>query len=86
MSDEEKSEGQKRKEARAAAHKLKNDPFWTQKESVDPMEKLMNLDQELRTEEAFGAAEICEDCEKLRKFSEDETALCESHFAKAMGF
>ncbi len=86
MSDEEKSERQKRTEARAAAHKLKNDPFWTQLESADPMEKLLNLDQEIRTDEAFDAAEKCEECEKLRSFSKDETALCETHFAKAMGF
>lgn len=86
MSEEEKSERQKRKEARAAAHNLKKNSIWTPIESIDPMEKLQALDQEIRNDEVFGAAEKCEECEKLRKFSKDETVLCETHFAEAMGF
>jgi len=82
----EKSERQKRKDARAAAHRLKNDVFWAPLESTSPMEKLQNLDQELRTESAFGAAEKCEECAKKRRFTKDESALCDTHFAEAMGF
>lgn len=85
MSDDEKSNRQKRKETRAAAHKLKSDVAWTLQKK-DPMERLMELDQEARNEDVFGEAEVCESCLRARRKTEDESALCEEHLAEAMGF
>lgn len=85
MSDDEKSNRQKRKETREAAAKLKKDAAWSL-QSSDPMEKLMQLDQEARNEEVFEESEACEACTRLRQKTNDETALCEEHLAEAMGF
>ena len=82
---EEKSNRQQRKETRAAANKLKQDGAWTH-QPVDPMEKLMALDQEARNEEVFTESQECEACARLRRKTDDESALCEVHLAEAMGF
>jgi len=80
------SKRQIRKESRAAAHKLRSDVAWTSPVGRDPMEKLQELDQEARDERVYGEAEQCQACTKARVESDDETALCDTHLAEAMGF
>jgi len=85
MSDDEPSNRQRRKAARAGAHKLKSDPAWKPLPS-DPMEKLRELDQQTRDARVYAETNQCEACRALRESTADETALCETHLAEAMGF
>ena len=80
------SKRQLRKESRAAAHKLKSDVAWTSPVGADPMEKLQQLDQQARGERVYDEADECQACLKARAESGDQTALCETHLADAMGF
>ncbi len=80
------SKRQDRKDTRAAAHKLRNDPAWAPPTGNDPMEKLMKLDQEVRDDRVFGEAAVCEACSAERASTGDETALCATHLAEVMGF
>ena len=80
------SKRQDRKDARAAAHKLRNDPAWSAPTSVDPMQKLRELDQQVRDARVFNEAEECAACVDARTSTGDETALCDDHLAEAMGF
>jgi len=51
-----------------------------------PMEALQRLDQELANERVYGESGACQACVEAREESGDETALCQEHFAEAMGF
>ena len=51
-----------------------------------PMEALQRLDQELANDRVYGESDACQACTKAREESGDETALCDEHFAEAMGF
>ena len=79
------SKRQIRKESRAAAHKLRSDVSW-HVAKTDPMEKLRELDQAARGERVYDEAAECQACVQARVLSEDETALCDTHLAEAMGF
>ena len=50
------------------------------------MEALQRLDQELANERVYGESGACQACVEAREESGDETALCQEHFAEAMGF
>lgn len=76
----------KRKDARAAAHKLRSDISWTSPVGNDPMEKLQALDQQARGDRVYGEADECQACLQARAENDDDTALCETHLADAMGF
>jgi hypothetical protein len=82
------SEREKRRIAREGAQKLKNQAGWdTSKfKAKDPMEKLQELVAKEAAEGMAKAGEECEDCRKTREELNDETALCQTHLAKAMGF
>lgn len=80
------SKRQDRKDARAAAHKLRNDPAWAAPVGNDPMQKLRELDQQTRDERVFSDAAECDACVAARAVAGDETALCDDHLAEAMGF
>lgn len=84
MNDDSKR--QRRTQARAAAHKLRNDAAWAAPPKSDPMQRLRELDQEARGERVFDEATACADCVAARAESGDETVLCERHLAEAMGF
>ena len=86
MSDEETSKRQARKAAREGAHKLRSDVAWTSAAKVDPMQKLRELDQEARGERVYDESTECQACIVVRVSSGDDTALCETHLADAMGF
>lgn len=86
MSDDTNdSKRQRRKAAREGARKLRNDPSWAAI-AKDPMEKLRELDQELRGERVYGESDECAACVKAREEAGDDTALCAEHLAEAMGF
>lgn len=82
------SKRQDRKEARAAAHKLRKDPSWNPAgfKPSDPRDKLRELESAERSAEAMEASSECSECAQLRATSGDETALCQEHLAAAMGF
>lgn len=49
-------------------------------------ERLQEKLQSLRTEDAYGASDRCEDCAAVQEASHDTTALCERHLRQALGF
>ena len=51
-----------------------------------PMEALQRLDQEMANDRVYGESDTCEACVMAREESGHETALCQEHFAEAMGF
>ena len=82
------SNREKKKAIAAGVSKLRNKPGWDpaalQKQS--PEETLRDLGQSERTEQAYSEENACEACVAARQKSSDDTALCEDHFAKLMGF
>lgn len=83
---DESSKTQRRKEARKAAHKLRSDVSWMSPVGNDPMEKLRQLDQQARDERVYDESGECAACRTARADSGDDTALCQTHLADAMGF
>ena len=77
----------RRKQARAAAHALRQQPGWDPgtAPTESPLERLRELEQAERTESTLVAADLCEQCQALRKALGDETALCEEHMRQVMG-
>lgn len=67
---------------------LKKKPGWDVSAigQTDPLEKLRDLDQEIRGNQVYGESGVCGACVKAREAEGDETALCDEHLAKAMGF
>jgi hypothetical protein len=82
------SKRQDRKNARAAAHKLRKDASWNPEgfKPKDPMEKLRELDAKEKSAEAMAASDGCQACADVRAETGDDTALCDDHLAAAMGF
>lgn len=82
------SKRQDRKNARAAAHKLRKDPSWSTEgfKAKDPMEKLRELEVAEKSAKAMDASSECASCADERETTGDETALCQEHLADAMGF
>lgn len=82
------SNRQKKKIVQEGMRKLKSDPSWDAKNftPADPMEKLRALDQQDRGDEVYGESTRCTECQQLRESTSDETALCDTHLAQAMGF
>ncbi len=82
------SNREKKKTIAAGVSKLRNKPGWDpaalQKQSTE--EQLRDLGQSERTAEAYSTENECADCKAAREKSSDDTALCEDHFAKLMGF
>ncbi len=88
MSDESTSQREKRRIAREGARKLQQKPGWntTDFRARDPKEKLRELDQQVRDQAVYAEAGGCEACDEARAAADDDTALCETHLAEAMGF
>lgn len=82
------SEREKRRIAREGAQKLKNQPGWDPStfKAKDPIQKLQELVASEMGQSAYAPDAVCEKCAKVRADLNDETALCEEHLAKAMGF
>ena len=82
------SNREKKKALADGVSKLRNKPGWDpqalQKQS--PQEALRDLGQSKRTEAAYSDENACKACLAAREKSSDDTALCEDHFAKLMGF
>lgn len=76
-----------RKSAREAAHALRQKSEWDTRKFVakDPLEKLRELDAAERPERVYKETEACDSCMEQREVSGDETALCQTHLAQAMG-
>jgi|GEM_PF-811601 len=82
------SKRQKKKIVEAGLRELKNKPGWDIEafRSASPEDALRELEQTFRGNRAFSQSAECEDCLKIRTQSGDDTALCETHLAAAMGF
>lgn len=82
------SNRQKKKSIEEGVRALRNKPGWDPASFVpaDPMEKLLQLDQQSRDAATFAAAGECLQCTSMREASGDHSALCDEHLAKAMGF
>ena len=50
-----------------------------------PEQRLADLAQSDRTEAAYETATECGECERERKETGDQTALCEEHLMAALG-
>ncbi len=68
--------------------KLRSRPGWDPRKLVkeDPMDRLAEINQGLRSERTYDEADVCEACASARDSQDDETALCAEHLAEAMGF
>ena len=68
--------------------RLRNKPGWDPRKLArqDPLDKLAQINQELRSERTYDDADACEACAAARAEQGDETALCDEHLAAAMGF
>lgn len=66
---------------------LRQKPGWDPATVVrkSPAEQLRELEQAENTDRSYGEADQCPACQKARAESGDETSLCRSHFAQAMG-
>jgi hypothetical protein len=75
-------------EVAAEVRKLKQRQGWDPARFVSetPMERLQQLDQELKDEQVYAAASGCAACDAARAKVHDATALCDKHLAEAMGF
>jgi hypothetical protein len=75
-------------EIAAEVRRLKQKQGWDPARMVSetPMERLQQLDQELKDEQVYAAASGCDACDVARKKSGDASALCDKHLAEAMGF
>ena len=82
------SNRQKKKTVAAGVRELRNKPGWdpTALQKASPKEALRDLAQAERTATAYSEENTCQACEAAREKSSDETALCETHLAKLMGF
>ena len=81
------SNREKRKIARGGALKLKGtdwDPAGFQAKT--PAEKLQELAASEIAASAYGAESVCAECAAERSRLGDDTALCATHLAQAMGF
>ena len=83
-----KSERQKKKIVQDGLRALRNKPGWDVQnfQGADPMERLHQLDQEVRSQKTYERSTECAACADLRQQTQDETALCDEHLAAAMGF
>lgn len=81
------SNRQKKRQAKEGAEALRQKPGWDPKaySPKNPEEALRQLGQESRNEAAYASAAVCTECARLRQELQDETALCETHLAAAMG-
>ena len=82
------SNREKKKALAAGVSKLRSKPGWDPKalQKQSPEEALRDLGQSERTQEVYSEESTCEACVAARVKSSDDTALCEDHFAKLMGF
>lgn len=73
-------------EIKRAARQLRQQQGWDPDKFVteDPKERLRQLNQEHANQAIYDKS--CPDCEALRQETRDETALCQTHLAEAMGF
>ena len=82
------SNRQKKKALADGVSKLRSKPGWdpTALQKQSPEQALRELGQSERTEQAYRDENTCDACTAARLKSSDDTALCEDHFAKLMGF
>jgi hypothetical protein len=76
-----------RRTLQAAARALRAKPGWNPDTLAreTPQEALRRLDQEARNASLYADADACPQCVSTRAALNDPTALCEAHFAAAMG-
>lgn len=68
---------------------LKNKPGWDVEAFLSgpsQQEKMRDFEQQLQSNQVFSESEQCQDCLDARSTSGDDTALCDTHLAAAMGF
>jgi hypothetical protein len=82
------SHRQKKKTIEQGVRELRARPGWDVEafRPADPLEQLMALDQQVRDQKAFAKAAECTRCIEARQQANDDTALCDTHLAEAMGF
>lgn len=77
-------------QVREQARLLRRRQGWDPKTrtSEDPREAMRRLNQARKNDEIYAQQEqsCCEACAQARADSDDETALCPTHLAEAMGF
>jgi xanthine dehydrogenase iron-sulfur cluster and FAD-binding subunit A len=78
---------QKKQQAKAGAEVLRQkagwDPSAFQRQS--PKDQLRALEQQEKSAEAYSSSVVCPACLQARAQLQDETALCQTHLAEAMG-
>ncbi len=84
----DESNRSKRKRVADGVRKLRAKPGWDPAKHVteSPEDALMRLDQESRSGAVYSQGEVCEACAEARTDAADESALCPTHLAAAMGF
>lgn len=72
----------------AEVRKLRAKKGWdpTKLTREEPLEALQRLDQEFASQDAYDGAQECQECMAVRASSGDDSALCDAHLARAMGF
>ena len=82
------SHRKKKKSIQDGVSKLRNKPGWNpagfQRETT--AQALRDLEQTERADAVYSEENVCDACLAAREKSSDDTALCEDHFAKLMGF
>jgi hypothetical protein len=80
------SKREKKRSTREGADRLRAKPGWdpTTFRSERPEDALQNLNQDTRTQSAYGTE--CDLCRDLRRQNDDPTALCEVHLKEVLGF
>ena len=89
MSDDSgPSNRHKKRVVQQGLRSLKNKPGWDPEQFAqrDRGEDLAHLEQKMRDHRVYQEADACADCTSLRSDTGDDTALCQTHMAQAMGF
>ena len=75
------------KQIREGVKALRRKPGWDPSalEKKSATEQLRELEQSENTRDSYSNAAVCKACQAERKKTEDDTALCKTHFAEAMG-
>lgn len=81
------SNREKKRIVGAGLRKLQSKPGWNPSSPGNrDQNELQRLGDGERANQVEGQAEQCEACAKARQELGDETALCQQHLAKVMGF
>lgn len=90
MSDSKSASNRKKKKVvQQGLRELRNKPGWDIEAFLSgpsQAEKMRDFEQQLQSNQVFSQSQECSHCQEARQKSGDETALCDSHLAEAMGF